>query len=47
MNQKEDIEAKMEEQSRDQSDIYDYLRDKLKKNFVSIADLEAQAIHPR
>lgn len=43
VRQKADIEAKTEQQSQDQNDIYQYLRKKLKDNYASIAELETKA----
>lgn len=42
VRQKADIEAQTEQQSQDQNDIYQYLRGKLKDNYVAISELEAK-----
>ena len=43
MNQRGKMKAKLEQQSRDQSDISQYLRNKLKDNYANIAELETKA----
>lgn len=40
VKQKAELETKARQQSQDQSDIYQYLRNKLKDNYVAIAELE-------
>lgn len=42
MKQRLDLETEVKQQSQDQNDIYQYLRDKLKNNYVAIADLETK-----
>lgn len=37
-----ELETKAKQQSQDQSDIYQYLRKKLKDNYVAIAELETE-----
>ncbi|CAM9615931.1 unnamed protein product, partial [Ectocarpus sp. 4 AP-2014] len=43
--QRAELETKAKQQSQDQSDIYQYLRKKLKDNYVAIAELETQVSH--
>lgn len=43
LRQKRELEEEMEEQSQDQNDIYQYLRKKLKDNYIAIAALESKA----
>ncbi|CAM9499246.1 unnamed protein product [Scytosiphon promiscuus] len=45
VKQKAELETKAKQQSQDQSDIYQYLRNKLKDNYVAIAELENQVSH--
>lgn len=40
--QRAELETKAKQQSQDQSDIYQYLRKKLKDNYVAIAELETE-----
>lgn len=42
LKQREELETKAKQQSQDQSDIYQYLRKKLKDNYVAIAELETK-----
>ncbi|CAM9197469.1 unnamed protein product [Hapterophycus canaliculatus] len=42
VKQKAELETKAKQQSQDQSDVYQYLRNKLKDNYVAIAELENQ-----
>lgn len=42
MKQRAELETKTKQQSQDQSDIYQYLRSKLKDNYVAIAELETK-----
>lgn len=42
VKQKAELETKARQQSQEQSDIYQYLRNKLKDNYVAIAELENQ-----
>lgn len=42
MKQRVDLETRARQQSQDQSDIYQYLRNKLKDNYVAIAELETK-----
>lgn len=42
MRQKSEIEVKTEQQAQDQVDIYQYLRKKLRDNYVTIAELETK-----
>ncbi|CAN0050906.1 unnamed protein product, partial [Ectocarpus fasciculatus] len=43
--QRAELETKAKQQSQDQSDIYQYLRKKLKDNYVAIAELETEVSH--
>lgn len=42
MKQRSELETKVKQQSQDQNDIYQYLRNKLKNNYVAIAELETK-----
>lgn len=42
LKQRAELETKAKQQSEDQSDIYQYLRNKLKDNYVAIAELETK-----
>lgn len=42
MKQRAELETRAKQQSQDQSDIYQYLRNKLKDNYVAIAELETK-----
>lgn len=42
LKQREELETKTKQQTQDQSDIYQYLRKKLKDNYVAIAELETK-----
>lgn len=45
LKQREELETKAKQQTQEQSDIYQYLRKKLKDNYVAIAELEAKVRH--
>lgn len=42
LKQRAELETRAKQQSEDQSDIYQYLRNKLKDNYVDIAELETK-----
>lgn len=42
MKQQSELETKVKQQSQDQNDVYQYLRNKLKNNYVAIAELETK-----
>eukprot|EP00752_Nemacystus_decipiens_P013317 g11795.t2 len=42
LKQRAELEARAKQQSEDQSEIYQYLRNKLKDNYVAIAELETK-----
>lgn len=42
LRQRAELETRAKQQSQDQSDIYQYLRNKLKDNYVAIAELETK-----
>lgn len=42
VKQQSELETRVKQQSQEQNDIYQYLRNKLKSNYVAIAELETK-----